>query len=233
MSAWGKQLTAAVVLGSLALPTACATTNRPLKIMETGRALFRTAFDPDRNFAGDLDLWEERLVLTAAASSREDYYPEYSLAIAYRHGKSGFVYQARILRVGTPTGETQSSLSGKLIERVMRAKSTRETSLLLAGAELQWLEADVGDCKGGIDAMDSIRVTDWQPDVHFGLQEQEEREIIIHPAMIKVRMSGSYITSRYEGWRYAEGVPEAVHNLLKTLEPCWKPSPSLPPWERR
>ena len=80
--------------------------------------------------------------------------------------------------------------------------------------------------------MDSVRVADWRPDIHYALQPMEEREIILHPAAIRVSMHGSYSTAPYEGWVLAAGVPAAVTHLLETLEPCWRPADSPKPWRR-
>lgn len=49
-------------------------------------------------------------------------------------------------------------------------------------AGLQWLEADVEVCPKGIFALDSVRVADWSPDIHYSLQDVDDREIIMRPA---------------------------------------------------
>jgi hypothetical protein len=234
------------VLSALVMQPACAGSGDAAEAdaaaeaaMETGRSLFQGAFDPSRNFSGDLrPNSSDELVLTAVASNRDDYAPAYSLAIAYRclpSGKGGewqCRFVARMLRVGPP-GDDQFDRSFALLEHVTGARSTREMNTRLDGAGLEWLEADVESCKGGIYAMDSVRVADWQPDIHPALQPASETErIILHPAMIRVRMSGFVTTSHYEGWVLAAGVPEAVDKLVSTLEPCWKPSTSSPPWRR-
>lgn len=222
----------------IATLAACATHGRPAGV-QAGYRLFQTAFDPDRIFEGDLrPSSDDQLVLTVAASNRDDYAPAYSLAIAFRCLPTGEAdswecrYVARTLRVGPP-GEEQTGRSFALLSRVQNARNSDEMTSLLDNAGLEWLEADVNGCANGILAMDSIRVADWRPDIHYALQPVEDRTVILHPAMISVRMSGNYTTSRYRGWVLADGVPAAVRRLLETLEPCWRPLPSPPPWKRR
>ncbi|WP_372783694.1 hypothetical protein [Phenylobacterium sp.] len=197
------------------------------------------AFDPNRSFKGDLTPGgDDQLLLTVWASARDDYAPMYSLAIAYRcvptetRGQRRCGYTARLLRTGLMDNEGFGR-SLELSGQARIATSASEMRSQLDKASLQWLEADVDACPKGIFAMDSVRVSDWRPDIHFGLQDTKDREIIMHPAAIRVRMSGTYATSAYEGWVLAAGVPAAVRQLLETLEPCWKPATAPRPWTRR
>lgn len=225
------------VLAVLVAQTGCATTDGR-RALETGEALFSGAFDPDRLFAEDLLAGTfDEVVLTVQASNRDDYAPAYSLAIAYRclptgtAGQSQCGYTARTLRVG-PRGDGQIERSFALLARAASARGDREMERRLNEAGLEWLEADVLACPQGVFAMDSVRVADWNPDIHFALQPEADREIIMHPAMIRVTMAGSYTRTEYRGWVLANGVPAAVRQLLDTLEPCWTPATSPRPWER-
>jgi hypothetical protein len=137
-----------------------------------------------------------------------------------------------MLRTGTTT-EDRFGRSLELVAQARTAASASEMRSTLDKGALAWLEADVDACPKGIFTMDSVRVADWRPDIHYALQAVEDREIIMHPASIRVRMSGSYTTSTYEGWVLAAGVPAAVRRLTETLEPCWKPALSPRPWNRR
>ena len=226
----------AVIAAALMLAfAACPASARLLSAGSAGQLLFDGAFNPDRNFAGDLEpSSDDQLILTAAASVRDDYIPGYSLAIAYEcyHVPGGCRYVARILRVGPGHIGAMSDRGFALLSRVREAESPARLRAVLESSGLQWLEADLSRCEGGIAAMDSIRIADWRPDVHHALVPVEQRDVILHPAMIRVRMSGSYATSRYEGWVLASGVPAAVARFLEVLEPCWFPSPSRPPWRR-
>jgi len=223
-----------ISIASLVLLAAagCAALGRPASVEQAGRTLFETAFNPDRNFAGDLrPSSDDEVLLTAAASNRDDYVPAYSLAIAYRCLPVGSDsenwqcrYVARLLRVRQTDVPWLAELAG--------ARTAAARNAVLDAANFDWLEADVTTCAGGIHAMDSVRIADWRPDIHYALQLVEEREIIMHPAMIRVRMTGSYVTSRYRGWRLGPGVPAAVDRLLEVLEPCWRPAGSARPWNR-
>lgn len=222
-----------VVVGLL---SASAAVGAPRKT--AGQAVLDAAFDPARNFKGDLVGGDDELVLTAWASARDDYAPAYALAIAYRclatakAGEYQCGYTARVLRASADDeGEFERSLA--LVTRARATADATEMRRALEEAKLQWLEADVEACPNGIHAMDSVRVADWRPDIHYALQDVEDREIIMHPAAIRVTMFGSYTTSTYEGWRLADGVPGAVQHLMETLEPCWKPATSRRPWNRR
>ena len=206
---------------------------------EPGQVVLHAAFDPDRSFEGDMVAnSDDELILTASASARDDYAPAYSLAIAYRcvatekPGQRRCGYTARMLRTGS-TAEARRSRSLELVAQARTAESASTMRNTLDETPLQWLEADVEACPNGIFAMDSVRVADWRPDIHYALQAVQDREIILHPASIRVRMSGSYTTSTYEGWVLAPGVPAAVRELTDTLEPCWKPATSPRPWNRR
>lgn len=204
-----------------------------------GVAVLREAFEPARNFVGDLrPSSDDELVLSVRASARDDYAPDYSLAIAYRctpsdpNGQWRCGYAARLLRVGPYNEDGRFERSLELFGQARRAASDSDMSARLDRAPLQWLEADVDACPQGIFAMDSVRVADWRPDIHYALQPIEEREIILHPAEIRVSMRGTYSTATYEGWVLAAGVPAAVRHLLETLEPCWSPAESSKPWRR-
>jgi hypothetical protein len=195
-----------------------------------GYPVLMAAFDPDQNFKGDIrPSSDDEMVLTAWASARDDYAPAYSLAIAYRclptenpsQWRCSFV--ARALR-------TNASL--KLAAQARTAESGVEMRHRLDEAKLEWLEADVNACPKGIFAMDSVRVADWRPDIHYALQEKNDRDILMHPAQIHVWMHGTYATSSYQGWVASPGVPAAVRQLMETLEPCWKPATSPRPWNR-
>lgn len=203
-----------------------------------GQRVLDAAFDPDRSFRGDLNGGDDEVVLTAWASARDTVAPSYSLAIAYRCAATAKSeeyrcgYNARILRVGDRPEAKAFEDSMALAAQASAVTDAAEMRRALARAKLEWLEADVDACPNGIHAMDSVRVSDWRPDIHYGLQAREDREIIMHPAAIRITMSGSYATSTYEGWRLAAGVPAAVIHLLETLEPCWKPATSRRPWDR-
>ena len=206
----------------------CAATDRPSAAVEAGRALFETVFNPERNFAGDLG-WSayDQLMFTAVASSREDHAPDYSLAIAYRclpvRAEHNYEcrYVARMLRVRPADFPLQEAMA--------RARTRVEREAALDRAGLDWLETDLLDCQGGILALDSVGMADWSPDSHYGRQRLEP---IAHPATIRVRMTGTYVTSHYQGQRLGAGVPVAVSRLVETLAPCWRPSASPPPWRR-
>ena len=224
----------ALVAAALAFLAAPASA-RERTVYGAAQLLYEGVFDPERHFSGDLELsTDDQLVLTATASARDDYAPAYSLAIAYDcYGRpDGCRYIARTLRLGPFFSEDTLEKSFALLERVREAETSADVRAALDATRLEWLEADLERCDGGIAAMDSVRVADWRPDVHFALVPVEEREVILHPAEIRVRMTGSYSTSRYTGWVLAPGVPAAIRKLLETLEPCWKPSRTRPPWRR-
>jgi hypothetical protein len=203
-----------------------------------GLDVLEAAFDPERAFAGDLrESSDDEFILTVWAAARDNYAPSYSLAIVYRcipptpekDWECG--YFARTLRV-SPDGEDSFGQSLALYANAHEAASASGMRLYLDRADLEWLEADVIECPNGIFAMDSIRVADWNPDIHYKLQAMEDRSLILHPAEIRVTMFGSYTRSTYAGWVLADGVPAAVSKLVETLEPCWKPGTSPLPWRR-
>ena len=177
------------------------------------RGLFAEAFNPHRFFAGELrSNSDDQLILAVAASARDDYAPSYGLAVAYRclpntsSDQRRCSMYARLLRVDAaggglfPLGRPPRGGWGG-------TRSPEELDAALDEAGLDWLEADVAECEGGIFAMDSIRVADWRPDIHYTLQALEDRQVIMHPAMMRVTMSGSYATSTYQGWVLSPGVP--------------------------
>lgn len=204
-----------------------------------GVMVLHDAFDPVRNFAGDLrPSSDDELVLSVRASARDNYAPDYSLAIAYRCTPSDIAgqwrcgYAARLLRVGPSDDDGRFERSLLLFNQARSIESVADERTRLDQAPLQWLEADLDTCPNGVFAMDSVRVADWRPDIHYALQPVEQREIILHPAAIVVRMHGTYATSIYEGWVLAPGVPAAIRHLLDTLEPCWRAADSPKPWRR-
>jgi hypothetical protein len=228
----GARVAIAVLLAALG---GCASVKPPER---PGLNVLDAAFDPERAFAGDLrESSDDAFILTVWAAARDNYAPSYSLAIAYRCMRSaqpedwtcGFF--ARTLRTATATDDGLSK-GRDLYAYAMDAPTAPDMRRHLDRAGLEWLEADVAACPNGIFAMDSIRVADWNPDIHFRLQAMEDRQLILHPAEIRVMMSGSYTRSTYQGWVLANGVPAAVRKLVETLEPCWKPATSPQPWKR-
>jgi hypothetical protein len=197
--------------------------------------LLASTFNPDQAFAGDLESSEDELILTAAASARDDYVPAYSLAIAFRCVpiKNGCAkrYSARMLRADRDV-DKQLGKGIELMRRLSEASSDEDRQAVFDDSGLQWLEADLQTCKDAYRAMETVRSADWRPDIRYEFLEVKDRDILMHPAQIWVRMSGTYSTTRYQGWVLGNGVPAAISKLLGTLEPCWKPSQSPPPWER-
>ena len=222
-----RRLALALTLLPVLATGGCATADRPPATVQAGRALFATAFNPEHFFAGDLrPASQEQLVLTATTSSRDDHVPDYALAVAYQcrtraNNRYECRYVARMLRVRGP--------GLPLLEALARAGTQTERNAALDRANLEWLEADMLDCERAPFAMDMVAMADWGPDVHYGRQRLE---VISHPAQIRVRMTGTYATAHYEGWRLGQGVPTAVNYLIETLNPCWRPSSSAPPWRR-
>lgn len=203
-----------------------------------GATVLSDAFDPRKSFAGDLvPNSDDELVLAVWASAREDYAPDYSLAIAYRcvafetAGERRCGYTARMLRTAA-TDDERFEKSLDIAAQSRSVSSAEDMRERLDSASIQWLETEVDACPNGVFAMDSVRVADWRPDMHYALKPVEERQIIMHPAAIRVTMHGTYTTSTYEGWVLAAGVPAAVSHLLQTLEPCWRPALSPRPWRR-
>ena len=96
------------ILFCVVLITSCASGSSP--VYTQGKALFETTFNPEQNFAHDLeDSTDDQIILTVVTSKRNDYLPDYSLAIAFRwilskNGQSTGEYTARMLRV-KPTDE--------------------------------------------------------------------------------------------------------------------------------
>lgn len=203
---------------------------------QVGRALLAEEFDPARAFAGEIkESSDDQMLLTAVASARDDYAPDYSLAIAYvcrpegSRCTGGFI--ARLLRV-VSAEEHQTSDSFRLIKEAARNGRKPAMRSALAAGRLAWLEADLAACTGGIEAFDAVRLADWRPDLFYLLQQQEDREILMHPAELRVGMKGTHSAAKWRGWRNGSGVPAAANKLLEVLEPCWKPGKSRPPWER-
>jgi hypothetical protein len=222
-----RRIALGLLLLAVLATSGCAAADRSPPAVRAGRALFESAFNPDRNFAGDLrPSSEDQLMLTAVASSRDDHAPDFSLAIAYRcltraNGNYECRYDARMLRMRSP--------ESPLMNELARAATRAERDAALDRANLDWVEADILDCDRALLALDVVGMADWSPDVHYGRQRLE---VIPHPAQIRVRMTGTYVTSHYQGWRLGAGVPTAVNRLLEVLAPCWRPSSSAPPWRR-
>jgi hypothetical protein len=206
-------------------------------IFATGRGLFDTAFDPRRNFAGDIvPSSDDEMILTIAASGRDDYAPAYSLAIAQLckpiEGGCRRYYAARVLRVAADR-EQWFDRGLALVDRVHRARGAGEVETVLEDSNLEWLEADAAACEGVIAAIGAVRDADWRPDLPASLTPQGEGDLVLHPAMIRVEMWGFNVRARYRGWLLGEGLPAAARQLIERLEPCWRPSRTKPPWRRR
>jgi hypothetical protein len=222
------------ILGLVATAPAVARQRSPF---ETGIRLFEGAFDPRRNFAGDIEPSSmDEMILTVAASGRDNYAPAYSLAIAHLcepiQGGCQPHYVARVLRVSADRDEwTSRGLA--LVNRVDRTRRVEDAEAALEDSDLQWLEADAATCEGVIAAIDAVRLADWRADLPASLTPQGEGDIILHPAMIRVELWGAYVRTRYQGWLHGNGVPAAAIQLMERLEPCWRPSRTPRPWERR
>lgn len=176
------------------------------------------------------------MILTVAASGRDNYAPAYSLAIAYLcepvKGSCRSRYIARVLRVSADRQEW-FGLGLALVARVQQAEGAEGVEAALEESKLQWLEADAAVCEGVVAAIDDLRRADWRPDLPASLTAEGEGDLILHPAMIRVEMWGSYRHTRFQGWLLDGGVPAAARQLMERLEPCWSPARSPRPWERR
>jgi hypothetical protein len=230
-----RLLLAAVCAALLAPPSAAA--GRERSPVQTGRRLFDGAFDPRRNFAGDITpSSDDEMILTVAASGREDYAPAYSLAIAHLcepiEGGCRRRYVARVLRVSADR-EQWFDRSLALVSRLGPARSDEQVAAVLEDSKLQWLEADAAACQGVIPAIDALRRAGWNPDLPVSLTPEGAGDIILHPAMIRVEMWGANVRTAYRGWLLDDGLPAAARQLMERLEPCWAPAKAPPPWERR
>jgi hypothetical protein len=226
---------AAVVMALLA-PASGAAAREPSPF-RTGQRLFEGAFDPRRNFAGDITpSSDDEMILTVAASGRDDYAPAYSLAIAHLcepiEGGCRSRYIARVLRVSADR-EEWFDRGLALVSRVQGVQGAEGVEAALEESKLQWLQADAAACEGVIAAIDGLRRADWGPDLPASLTARGEGNVILHPAMIRVEMWGSYRHTRYQGWLLDAGLPAAARQLMERLEPCWSPAKSPRPWERR
>jgi len=162
--------------------TSSCSTIQSETIYKRGKNLFKTTFDPEQNFAGEIiENSLDELIMTVTTSRRDDYLPDYSLAIAYR-----------VVPV------SDDKLQGQYIGRMLRVKKTDEPfGFSYKPENLDWMEVNLWDCNGAIAAMDNVRKSDWQPDIHYSLLDVEDREIISHPAEMKVTMTGNYVTISY------------------------------------
>lgn len=221
---------------ALLAPISSAAAREPSPV-RTGQRLFEGAFDPRRNFAGDITpSSDDEMILTVAASGRDDYAPAYSLAIAHLcepvKGGCRRRYIARVLRVSADR-EEWFDRGLALVSRVQRAQDAEGVEAALEESKLQWLQADAAACEGVFAAIDGLRRADWSPDLPASLTAEGEGDILHHPAMIRVEMWGSYRRTRYQGWLLDGGLPAAARQLMERLEPCWSPGKTPRPWERR
>lgn len=212
-----------------------------------GRALFKSIFDPEKYFGFDYSgaradgsISIEELILTAKVSARDDYLPEYALAIAYHckpdsEKEVGYVcgYTARMLRVKPDKEGSTVSNALKLVRSARAARGTRAKRKAFDRARLEWLEVSLfDDCKPAIEAMDELATTtDWQPSLHYTRIKLEHRDLILHPAQMWITMSGKARISRWQGWRNANGAAHGVNQLVGELDKCWKKPKSPPPWK--
>ena len=118
------------------------------------------------------------------------------------------------------------------MRRVAQADDDANIGRTLDGSGLQWLEANVETCPGAVEAVEAVRASDWRPDPSGFLPAPGYGPLLSHAARVRVRYSGLEATARFHGWTEAPGVPAAVTGLLDTLQPCWSPSASPPPWRR-
>lgn len=221
----------------LALPGVAVAQGQKPSLSATYTAAGRltaTVFDPDRIFAGEFAANSmEEVTLTVAASARDDAFPAYSLAAAYTCKPEGADtiqcgYTVRMLRVNRLGEDLEPTF--KLAREAATARSEADLSDILDDAKLEWVQAELFDCKGGLEAYDAIRLADWRPGLHHGMNENPD--MILHPAQIRVMMMGDGGKSTYQGWVFNPGVPAAVARFLDVMEPCWKPAKAPPPWHR-
>jgi hypothetical protein len=196
-----------------------------------GKPLFDTVFNPERNFPDLAKRGDDQLILTVQTSARDDMAPAISLAVAYRCPSISPTtcqptYTARMLRTGPEATQFEASVS--LLQRLAKTDNDREARAAFDASNLEWVEADLLKCDGGLDAFEAVRKADWGPDLHFGLLA--EPQIIMHPALIRVTMTGETTSTSYRGWVLAAGVPAAVRALIAVLDKCWMPSQAPKPW---
>lgn len=221
-----------------------AATAQPYPIMKG--PIFDVAFTPEKNFKGDLvENSDDQLLLTAVYAMRDGTYPVYSLAVAHTvrcravdgTSKCFNHYPIRIVRVaGSTDPERSFSSSRALMSRLGRAGVANSASVRrgLRKGDLEWLEADLIACTGAFEKLDAVRRANWAPDLHHKFVDTsagEDTEVYLHPAMMKISMSGLRVTSRYAGHIFRE-LPQSVDAFVESLGSRWKLARSRPPWRR-
>jgi len=219
------------------------------------------ALTPARNFAGDLHEYDDP-VLTVVYRGDDYDVPVYSLAVSSvcikptpendcGYDESKFV--ARIVRPPILDPDDRPRSAGyRLLSALAKRKANSRPSIrdALDHGLVQWLEANIAECDGAIDAMEAVRQANWKTEpsaswnARFNPNPDGVITLSLHADTVTISYIGDNSKSSYVGViedyntnlddsSKTQHVSAMVAKLNETLEPCWTKANSKPPWHRK
>lgn len=219
--------TASLVIATIALS--------PVDTSRVSTLAKEEIFAPEKFFAatGDED------ILTARYLPRDGLYPAYAIAVRYgdcianSSGGCDHRLDVRMLRhrnSGEAFDHPVEFLGRMVRANVRHAVGARRFARRDSG--LDWLATDTIACAGAFEAIEAVRKSTWTPAPDRHLRVVDDAEIWMHIPVYEVAMGDWHSRFTYRGPPYANRPSGALHALIDKLDPCWKPSPSEPPWAR-
>jgi hypothetical protein len=210
--------------------------------IEVQQIVQRLAFDPGKFFPSQYikDHAVVRIVYTG-----DDYaWPVYAVALAEgcvdgennQRDQCASRVRARMVRAPEPPEASRPRQRGaRLVARLMESGSVSlpqvQASLQQMGVE--WVEADLRDCPGAMQALARSAEAIWVPDAIANPHPGDEMSgLVLHADIVQVEFQQYARLAHYRGW-IAEGSPaEWAVEFVSALEPCWRPAMAPAPWLR-
>lgn len=196
-------------------------------------AINRLAFDPARYFADQRG--EDLLRITYRG---DDYdFPVWSLTIrngclpgqprpSFFKGRVARMVRAPVPEIGAERPRWRGMA---LVNALGDARSEGEVTDRLDKAGLEWVEADMATCPGGMDALKAIADARW-PSASRLLPSDEMEPIVLHADKMTVEVPAFLHHVRFSGAIFPGNPGEAAVKLARALDPCWKPTNAPVPW---
>ncbi|KQY89864.1 hypothetical protein [Brevundimonas sp. Root1423] len=203
----------------------------------------RLAFDPGTFFPSPHI--KDHAVVRIAYTGDDYAWPVYAIAVAEgcvdgeNIPRDHCASRLRARMVRAPAVDAPSSprhRGSRLIARLMEDGSTSPAQIQasLQGMGVEWVEADLRDCPGAVQALARSADATWVPEAIANPRPGDELSgMVLHADIVQVEFKQYARLASYQGW-IAEGSPAAwAVEFASALEPCWRPASVQAPWLRQ
>jgi hypothetical protein len=177
------------------------------------------------------------------AYTGDDYaWPVYSLAVAKgcldeepRSKDCLSRLTARMVRAPAPADLQRPRQRGAHMVRELARRQAASPSSMpshLSALKVEWLEADLRSCPGATSLLARSADLSWVPKEISNPDASDLVSPVLHADMVEVVFERYARRSTWRGYIAGNSPAAWAVELAETLEPCWKPARTAPPWRR-